>query len=168
MAVVDIAARLSDKQFDGHRLRRIPHPLDDVIGGAIDAFRKATPSQRRAMLAGMAPRPAGVLCCFAERLAAVAVRTRSIEPLHRALVAVAIAVVALEDDRDHLCALAAVHHSAVMLGITFTTLVDSVARELPGVGLARLQDFGRREEQDRSLQAFGLRTEGEGESFRYR
>jgi len=26
---VSIAARLDDKQFNGHRLRGIPHPLDD-------------------------------------------------------------------------------------------------------------------------------------------
>jgi hypothetical protein len=165
---VGIAARLSDKQFNGHRLRRIPHPLDDLIDGVVDAYRKATPSQRQAMMSEMTTTAAGVLCGFAERLAAVAVRTRSIEHLHRALVAVGMSVEALEDDRDHLYPLAAVHHSAVILGFNFTTLVDSVARELPTVGLARLHAFDRREERDRSLQAFGLRTDGEGEDFRYR
>lgn len=63
-----------------------------------------------------------MLCGSAERLAAVAVRTRSIEPVHRALVAIGITVEALEDDHDHLYPLAAVHHSAVMLVIDFRTL----------------------------------------------
>jgi hypothetical protein len=115
----------------------------------------------------MTARPAAVLCVSAERLAAVAVRAHSAEPLHQALVAIGMAVEALDDDRDHLYPLAAVHHSAVVIGSNFVALVDSVADELPAAALARLYAFDRREERDRSLRAFGLRTHGEGDQFRY-
>ena len=95
-----IAARLNGKQFNGHRLRRIPHPLDDV--------------------------------------------------------------------RDHLYPCAAVDHSAALLGTSFAALVNSVAAELPPAALAKLRAFDGREGRDRSLQAFELRTDGDGDDFRYR
>jgi hypothetical protein len=60
-----------------------------------------------------------------ERLAAVAVRNRSAEPLQEALVAVGIAVEALDDYRDHLYPLVTVNHSAAMLGMSFAALVES-------------------------------------------
>jgi hypothetical protein len=164
---VSIVARLGDKQFNGHRLRRIPHPLDEVISGVVHVYRNATPPERRAMLVDLPARSAGVLCTYAERLAAVAVRAGSIVPLHDGLVAVGMAVEALDDDRDHLYPLAAVNHSAAMLGVTFAALVNSVADDLPTAALARLRAFDEREERDRSLQAFGLRTHGSGDDFRY-
>jgi hypothetical protein len=164
---VSIVARLSDKQFNGHRLRPIPHPLDDVVGGVVHAYRNAMPAERRVLLVDVTARSAGVLCAYAERLAAVAVRAGSVEPLHDALVAVGMAVEALDDDRDHLYPLAAVNHTAAMLGVTLAALVDSVANELTPAALARLRAFDEREERDRSLEAFGLRTDGSGHEFRY-
>lgn len=119
------------------------------------------------MLVDVTGRSAGVLCTYAERLAAVAVRAGAVEPLRDGLVAVGMAVDALDDHRDHLCPLAAVNHSAAMLGVTFAALVNSVASELPPAARARLRAFDARAEKDRSLQAFGLRTAGSGNEFRY-
>ena len=164
---VSIVARLGDERFHGLRLRRIPHPLDEVVSVVVHAYRNATPPGRRAMLVDLPVMSAGVLCTYAERLAAVAVRAGSIVPLHDGLVAVGMAVEALDDERDHFYPLAAVNHSAAVLGVTFAALVNSVVDDLPTAALARLRAFAEREEGDRSLQAFGLRTEGSGDDFRY-
>jgi hypothetical protein len=164
---VRIVARLNDKQFKGYRLRPIPHPIDDIVASVVEAFQTGTPSQRQAVLDDMTDRAGSVLCAFAERLAAVAVRNRSAEPLQEALVAVGIAVEALDDYRDHLYPLVTVNHSAVMLGMSFAALVESVAHQLPATGLARLHEFDRRDERHRSLRAFELQTQGEGSDFRY-
>jgi len=123
---VGIVARHNDKQFNGHRLRRIPHPLDDVVSGVVGAYRDGSPSERPAMLPEMTAKPAAVLCTSAERFAAMAVRTGSVEPLRQALVAVAMAIEALDDVRDHLYPCAAVDHSAALLGTSFAALVNSV------------------------------------------
>jgi hypothetical protein len=164
---VGIVARLNDKQFNGQRLRRIPHPLDDVVAGVVDAYRDGSPAERQAILAEMTAKPAAVLCASAERFAAVAVRTSSVEPLRQALVAVGMAIEVLDDDRDQLYPCAAIDHSAVLLRASFAPLVDSVAAELPPAALAKLRAFDEREMRDRSLQAFGLRTDGDGDDFRY-
>jgi hypothetical protein len=60
-----------------------------------------------------------------------------------------------------------VDHSAALLGTTFAVLVDAVASELPPTALAKLRAFDGREPRDRSLEAFGLRTDGDGDGFRY-
>jgi hypothetical protein len=164
---VGIVARLNDKQFNGHRLRRIPHPLDDVVAGVVSAYRVGSPAERQVILSEMAAKPAAVLCASAERFAAIAVRTGSVEPLRQALVAVGMAIEALDDDRDHLYPCAAVDNSAALLGTSFASLVDSAAAELPPAALAVLRAFDGRETRDRSLQAFGLQTDGEGDDFRY-
>jgi hypothetical protein len=68
-----------------------------VVTGLIDTYRRSTLSQRQVVLAEVTNRPAAVLCASAERLAALAVRTRSVGPLHQALIAVGMAVEALDD-----------------------------------------------------------------------
>jgi hypothetical protein len=163
-----LVSRLNDKQFNGHRVRVIPHPLDEVIIQVIHTYRGASKAQRQAMLDEMTQRSGGVLCASAERLAAMAVRANCVAPLYQALVAIGIGVEALDDDRDHLYALTAIDHSAGLLSTTLTALTDTVADELPPAGLTRLRMFDQRQPRDRSLQAFGRRTEGEGPEFRYR
>jgi hypothetical protein len=163
-----LVSRLNDKQFNGHRVRVIPHPLDEVIIQVIDTYRGASKAQRQAMLEEVTQRSGGVLCASAERLAAMAVRANSVAPLYQALVAIGIGDEALEDYRDHLFSLTAVDHSAGLLSTTLSALIDTVANELPPAGLTCLHMFNRRQPRDRSLQAFGLRTEGEGPEFRYR
>ena len=116
---VGIVPRLNDKQFNGHRLRRIPHPLDDLVSGVVGAYRDGSPSDRQAMLSEVTAKPAAVLCASAERFAAMAVRTGSVEPLRQALVAVGMAIEALDDVRDHLYSCAAVDHSAALRGTSF-------------------------------------------------
>jgi hypothetical protein len=164
---VGIVARLNGKQFNGHRLRRIPHPLDGVAAGVVDAYRDGSVAERQAILSDMTAKPAAVLCASAERFAAIAVRTGSVGPLRQALVAVGMAIEALDDDRDHLYPCAAIDHSAALLGTSCTPLVNSVAAELPPAALAKLRAFDEREIRDRSLQAFGLRTDGDSDDFRY-
>lgn len=165
---VSITARLNDKQFRGHRLRHIPHPLDEVVAEVIETYRSAAPPLREAILNEMTDIPARVLCGSAERLAAMAVRSHSAAPLRQALVAVGMAVAALDDPRDHLYPLAAVHHSAVILDTPLAAVINSVTNQLPTAALERLHAFDNREERDKSLQAFGLRTTGDGDEFRYR
>jgi hypothetical protein len=119
-----IAAGLKDEQFNGYRLRRIPHPLDDVAAGVVGAYGDGSPSERQAILSGMRAKTHSVHCASAERFAATAVHLGSVEPLRQALVAVGIAAEALDDDRDHLYPCAAVDYSAALLGTSFATLVN--------------------------------------------
>jgi hypothetical protein len=52
-----------------------------------------------------------------------------------------------------------------MLGTHLAALINSVADELPAAALEWLRAFDDREERDKSLQAFAIRTTGEGDEF---
>jgi hypothetical protein len=91
---MNITARLTGKQFNGYLRLRLPHELDDVVNQVVAAYRSATPAERQAIVSDMQPRAAGVLSAYGERMAAIAVRSQSVEPLQRGLVAMGMA------DRD--------------------------------------------------------------------
>jgi hypothetical protein len=162
-----IVRRLRDREFNGYLRRRIPHPLDDVVDEVVAAYRDGSPETRREMESDLTERVAGVLSVYGERMAAVAVRSRSPEPLRRGLVGMGMADAALDDDRMNLIVLAAVHHSAETIGTDLATVIDDVADELPESALERFRAFTRRPERSKSLHAMGLGTMGAGDTFRY-
>ncbi len=119
------------------------------------------------MIGELDQRAAGVLSVYGERMAAIAVRTRSPDPLRRGTVAMGMADGLLEDARANLIVLAAVNHSAIMIGTSLSRLIDEVADDLPEPAAAGFRAFANRSERDKSLQAMGLGTVGTEDRFRY-
>lgn len=154
--------RLQDRRFNGYLAVRLPHELD----AEVDAFVIAYMSRPEPLDLGR--RAAGVLSAYGQRMASVAVRTRSPEALRRGLVATALAEAHLEDPRNNLYGLAALHDSACLIGTPFSGLITEVSRFLPPSGLAALRDFDGRQDRDKSIEAMGIRRTGEGETFLYR
>jgi hypothetical protein len=110
---------------------------------------------------------AEVLSAYGERMAAMAVRQRSAEPLRRGLVAMGLADALLKDSRVNLIVLAAVNHSATTIGTELSRMIEEVAPDLPESASAKFRAFTKRSERDKSLQSMGLGAQGAGESFRY-
>jgi hypothetical protein len=138
-----------------------------VVDSAIAAYRSAPKAAQKAIGDKLDLDIGGVLSVYGERMAAIAVRTRSSDPLRRGLVAMGLAEGHLEDFRDNLIVLAAVNHSAITIGTELSRLLDDVAADLPERALEGFRDFVRRPERDKSLQSMGLGIRGVGESFRY-
>lgn len=164
---MSIASSLSDKQFSGYLRRQIPHELDGAVEKVVAAYRSGTHAAKQALLDDLNPRTAGVLSSYGERMAAVAVRARSDEPLRRGIVAVGMADGKLDDSRTNLVVLAAINHSAESVGTDLSRLINDLQSDLPPSALANLRAFVQRNERDKSLQAMGLATMGSGDSFRY-
>ena len=158
---------LNNRDFNGYLRRRIPHDLDKTVEEFVQAFRSARPQGRQELISGLTPRAAGVLSSFGERMAAVAVRTRSIGYLRLGLVAVGLAEGRLDDPRTNLVVLAAIHHSATEIGSSLADLIDDVAVDLSGQAVATFRAFAQRDNYDKSLRVMGLGTAGQGEDFRY-
>ncbi|MEV0734989.1 hypothetical protein AB0I51_03275 [Streptomyces sp. NPDC050549] len=155
-------SRFQDRRFNGYLGVRLPHALD----AEVDVFVTAYMSSPKPL--DMGPRAAGVLSAYGRRMASVAVRTRSAEPLRRGLVAVGLAEAWLEDPRNNLYGLAALHDGASLIGTPFSGLITEVSRCLPPSGLAALRDFDGRQERAKSIEVMGIRRTGEGETFLYR
>lgn len=73
----------------------------------------------------------------------------------------------LEDPRGNLYPLAAINHSATLLGTDLGQVIDRVATVLPDPAVQALRDFASRAERDKSLRAMRLGTAGQGAEFRY-
>ncbi|MFJ6896152.1 hypothetical protein [Streptomyces hokutonensis] len=155
-------SRFLDRRFNGYLRVRLPHELD----AEVDAFVIAYMNSPKPL--DMGPRAAGVLSAYGQRMASVAVRTRAPEPLRRGLIAIGLAEAHLEDPRNNLYGLAALHDGASLIGTPFSGLVTEVSRYLPPSGVAALRSFDRSTGRDRSIGAMGLRRTGEGETFLYR
>ena len=160
-------AKLNDRNFNGHRVRPIPHPLDDVLSAAIAEYRRGDPRQRQAIRDDLSRMAIRALYQCPERLAAVAVRTRSTEPLRQALIALGIVAARLDEPYDHLYPLAAINDSAVRLGTSLDILIGEVADEVPPDAITLFHEFARRTDRDKSLEAFNRHIRGENESFQY-
>ncbi|MGW3105130.1 hypothetical protein [Streptomyces sp. NPDC001100] len=153
---------MQDRRFNGYLRVRLPHELD----AEVDAFVIAYMSRPEPLDLGRLA--AGVLSAYGRRMASVAVRTRSPEALRRGLVAIGLAEAHLEDPRNNLYGLAALHDGASLIGTPFSGLITEVSRCLPPSGLAALRDFDGRQDRDKTIEAMGIRRTGEGETFLYR
>lgn len=159
--------RLRDKRFYGYLAYCIPHELDSIVDAVVSAYRSGSEEARRRLTRDLNADVAEVLSVYGERMAVLAVHTRSVEPLRRGLVGMGLAEGILADYRDNLIVLAAVNHSADTVGTGLTKLIDDVKADLPGPALARFRDFAQWRDDEKSLHVMGRRTEGEGDSFRY-
>lgn len=159
--------RLRDRKFNGYRRLAIPHDLDQVANKAVTEYVNADDITRRAILDALTARGADVLSVYGERLAAVAVRSQSDSILHTAATAAGMAHIRMEDIRNNLIVLAALDHSAELLGTTLDLIVDQIAVLLPPPALITFRKFAARDPRNRSLTAMGLVTRGEGPTFRY-
>ncbi|MFJ3899878.1 hypothetical protein [Streptomyces sp. NPDC090083] len=148
-----------DRRFNGYLGVRLPHELD----AEVDAFVTAYMNSPEPL--DMDPWAAGVLSAYGKRMASVAVRTRSPEPLRRRLVAIGLAEAYLEDPRNNLYGFTALHDGASLIGTPLRDLIAKVARSLPPSGVAALRDFGEREDRHKSIESMGLRRTGVGETF---
>jgi hypothetical protein len=164
---VESLSRLDGKQFNGYRVVRLPHALDAVVESVVTAYVDGSAPVRRRMSETASPRAASALIAYGERMAAVAVRTQSQQPLRRALVAMGLAYGRLDDQRDTLYPLVAVNHSAGLLDTELSRLIDAVADYLPDAAVTAFRAFVNRDEADKSLRCMGLGTTGSNADFRY-
>lgn len=161
-------SRLRDRRFNGYLAVRLPHPLDDEVGAVVFAYMAGSAAVRQAMLEEIGDRAAAVLSVYGQRMASTAVRTGSVEDLRRGVLAVGLAERRLDDFRNNLFVLSTINDSATLIGTSLGALIESLKNLLPPAGLEGLRTFDQREERAKSLEAFGRRRTGAGETFRYR
>lgn len=161
------ATRLRDREFNGYLRRRIPHALDGTVTAVVEGYRSGTPAMREQLLQTVDRKAAGVLSAFGERMAAVAVRSRSADPLILGLTAAGIADPALADRRDNLRVLAALNDAAGRVGRSLVDLVNTVRADIPGSAYDEFLRFCGRSPRDKSLAAMGMGASGSGDNFSY-
>ena len=168
MFELSTVSRLLGREFNGYLRIRLPHELDSVVVSVVEDYRGGADATRSQILDRITPRVAGVLSCYGQRAASMAVRTQSVDILMGGLIAMGLADGRLEDYRSNLIVLAAVNHSADVLGRSMGELLDVVGPDLPSGAQVTFRDFDARQPRDKSLQSMGLRVIGSGDTFLYR
>ncbi|UXX98074.1 hypothetical protein N7U49_48145 (plasmid) [Streptomyces sp. AD2-2] len=120
-------SRFQDRRFNGYLRVGIPHELDAEVEAFVTAYVSGPEPLRLTVMDCMSQRAAAVLSAYGQRMASVAVRTRSPEPLRNGLIAVGLAEEHLEDPRDNLFVLATINDSASLIGTPFHGLVTEVS-----------------------------------------
>jgi hypothetical protein len=165
---VSLIARLDDKQFNGYLLIRLPSELDDVVARVVAAYQSSSPAEQATLIGAVSGRVAGVLSCYGQRMASIAVRSRSEDALRSGLMAVGMGIAKLDDWRDSLYPLAALNHAATTIGSDLSQLVNQVASDLPDAAVSSVRAFVARSDRGKSLEAMGMRVLGVGDAIRYR
>jgi hypothetical protein len=162
--VIDVRNELQRLEIahGGGGYYRIPCPADSEIARAISAFTEATPREQAAFRSGIDRTRAGLLQVWSERLAALAVRLDSSQPLVLGLVGLSLA----QADDEHEALLVAPLHrrSAEKLGVDAGRIFDEAAGRTDLAGARWLAEM--RDSDDQPEDA-GYVEDDDGEGFRY-
>ena len=146
----------------------IPSNLDQQILSLIDKFLQAIPLQQAMMKAKFNNSHSFTFIVFGERMAALAVRKRSRDPLFKGLVSLAFED-AKFDVRENILVMAPLYHSAVKIGVDPKPLFQSAATYATDEELkASMFKFPDRAESDRSLDAMDYVESMAPDGFRYK
>lgn len=149
----------------GSGLLPIPSELDEQTTRLLD--RVATPENRLALRTIFNATHETALTSYAERMAALAVRTKSDLPIRWGLIAAGIAAVVTTDIREVILILPLLWHSMDLIGIdpqkalaAINDRIDDEAREF----LAR---FASRAPENRTIEGMGYIEQPDEDGFRY-
>src|SRR6201991_2735324 len=162
MDLNELLSQLDLPPGEAYYRSRIPCPDDERIARVVRAFSESSPGRQAVFREAMDGVRAGLLLVFSERVAALAVRLQSAEPIVQGLVAASLAQ---EGDPREALAVPALHRrSAEILGADTMRLFDEAAGRTALAGAHWLRDV--RDAED-SPEDVGYEEADDGEGFRY-
>jgi hypothetical protein len=162
MDLRELLAQLDLPPGDAYYRARIPCAEDEQVARAVRAFSESSPGRQAVFREAIDGVRAGLLLVFSERVAALAVRLESSEPLVQGLIAASLAQ---EGDPREALAVPALHRrSAEILGIDTTRVFDEAAGRTDLSGAHWLKDVRDAEDGPEDV---GYEEANDGEGFRY-
>jgi hypothetical protein len=155
-------ARLDVRPARGYYESRIPSPADSEIGRAVRAFTESGPHDQAQLRASLDADRAGLLQAWSERIAALAVRLDSQQPLVLGLVGLSLAA---GEDAHEAALVAPLHRrSAEKLGVDASGVFDDAAASTDPDGAAWLEEMRDSGEQPEDA---GYVEDADADGFRY-
>ena len=147
---------------EGYYRSRIPCPEDERVARVVRAFSESSPGRQAVFREAVDGVRAGLLLVFSERMAALAVRMESAQPIVQGLIAASLAQ---EGDPREALAVPALHRrSAEILDVDTGRLFDEAAGR---TDLTRDRGPLQWGEAQMSLGDVGYEEADDGEGFRY-
>ncbi|MDG3005064.1 hypothetical protein [Paludisphaera mucosa] len=165
-ALAELLASLDSDKTQGYGPGPIPDAVDDLVRRLVGRIRGADPATRDELWRKLGDRH-GMLCLlFAERMAALAVRTGDPEHVREGLEAATLGARAVEP-RDGILRLAPLYDALMKLGRNPTPYFAAAEDLADRYFVADLQGFPFRAEADRSLASMGYVEGFDRDGFRY-
>jgi hypothetical protein len=162
MDLAELLSQLDMPPGESYYRSRIPCGDDERIARVVRAFSEASPGRQAVFREAMDGYRAGLLLVFSERVAALAVRLQSAEPIVQGLVAASLAQ---EGDPREALAVPALHRrSAEKLGLDTGRLFDEAAGRTDLSGARWLRDVRDAVDEPEDV---GYEEADDGEGFRY-
>ncbi len=142
----------------------IPSEVDEGINNILASLSTSDLAGRELIADGVAGDEARVLGLFAERMASLAVRENSIEPVKQGLLALLL-YARTEDPRDVLLVLSLLHDAVIKTSGTPKSIFAEASSIIGDAGY--LNDFLNRSNEDKSIDAMGYKESKNEEGFLY-
>jgi hypothetical protein len=157
---------ISAEKFNGYLPLTIPHDLDAIPGQFVGSYSRADIVDRE--LAPTLHRGAdSVLLAFSERQAALAVRIQSQDILRLSVLAIGLASLVTNDERDGMLVMPLPWRTAELLRQEPKSVFVAAAETLPPVAQKALLAFANRDSEDQTLACMGYVEGSDGGGFRY-
>lgn len=142
----------------------IPSELDKGISNILVNLSTNETVGLELIVGGVASDEARILGLFAERMASLAVRGNSIEPVKQGLLALLL-YARTEDPRDVLLILSLLHDAVIKTSGTPKSVFAEVSSIIGDAGF--LNDFLNRSDDDKSIDAMGYKESKSKDGFLY-
>ena len=159
-----LLALLKSALDSGYYKQSIPSDIDLKLRELISNIISLQRNDIESIIERVSGDNARVLGLFAERMASLAVRQNSIEPVKDGLLALLI-YSRTEDPRDVLLVLSLLHDAAIKTAGAAQAVFSDVSSIIGGADL--LNDFLSRSDEDKSIDAMGYEESKNEEGFLY-
>jgi hypothetical protein len=156
----------AEKRFVGYLPLRIPHELDMYPHRVVEAYLANV--EERELIQAISMMSGRILAAYSERQASLAVRQKSENILHHAVIAVGLSLSADAEVREQLVMLPLLLNSAHLVGIDVAPFLDESTKPLLPAGRDIILAFNQRGPRYKSLQSMGFVEGVDEDGFRYR
>jgi hypothetical protein len=164
--LLDVAIELTPPCCIGYLQRPIPCDLDVKLGKIIDSFVESSGVARKKLSSAFGMEQSFGLMAYAERMAIMAVRNHSEEPLRKGLLALVLEEFKY-DGRESIMRLALLNHSAFKVGINPDRIFEEIASIATGGAAQAIREFAARAIKDKSIESMGYSEDTTPDGFSY-
>ena len=166
-SLADTLVQLEQSRVRDYYAMPMPSPLDEAVAALARRYSQAPAAERTAIDARISLEHSYGFLIFAERMAALAVRERSVERVRDGLLGLALEHFRL-DLREDLMVFSLLHHSARRIGADADALFRSLGPPTVAADVAQeFERFAQRPAELKQIRVFGYHEVSDDTGFRY-
>jgi len=163
---VELLQELDAAKLAGYGATRIPNEIDEKIRRTLEGYLGLSEEEKKKLRGKVGREHKFVFLAFAERMASLAVRAKSQEPLMQAMMAMFLQI-GIGDVREDILILTLIYAAANKLGLDPRSVFLGSARQFGLKDASGLEAFLKRSDADKSLESMGYVEGTDEDGFRF-